>query len=195
MGDGQAGEVSFGRSDDWDSITRSVLGLFDQPAYVRRALRVEEAMDQLRQRAKRQRNEWLSEVRVALAHWDQTCKRQPSAGELLGEHRSSVDELMTSVGLPARPLPPPLWPMSGKRALRNLARAVDSFNRRWLRWIEHVDLGDVNRRVDEYNAHYLLEKECAFRSPMAAARGFVPLQHIDSSWLGRQFSPLPTLRG
>ena len=55
---------------------------------------------------------------------------------------------------------------------------MDRFNERWRRVLDETDLTEVNRRRDEHNRWYLLEKECFVGSPHIARQGFRPLEMI-----------------
>src|SRR5205823_2559018 len=52
-----------------------------------------------------------------------------------------------------------------RRALRELVASLERFNRRWAEYLPTVDLRPVNELREGYNRYYLLEKECALRSP------------------------------
>jgi len=62
-----------------------------------------------------------------------------------------------------------------RQALRELLESMTYFNARWLAELSKVDLSEVNRLRDGYNRYYLVEKECAMRSPRAARQGFEPM--------------------
>jgi len=60
--------------------------------------------------------------------------------------------------------------------LRALRESLATFNRRWLEFLPTIDLTSVNEARDGYNRYYLLEKECATRSPRLARQGFQRLE-------------------
>jgi hypothetical protein len=184
-----------GRATDWDQLTQRVLGLFDTPAYMRRALRVEDAVAALERRIEQQRWEWLEGVRRGLARWQGALERWPDASELLsGEMSDQLIRWSELAGRSDRPPAPELWPARPKRVLADLARTMQVFEERWERYLAVVDLDEVNRLIDDYNAKYLIEKECAFRSSRAAARGFRSMCRLDRAWLASRFPPLPRWR-
>jgi hypothetical protein len=49
----------------------------------------------------------------------------------------------------------------------------------------------VNGLREGYNRYYLLEKECALRSPRLARQGFVRLPAVTVDDLAAQLPPLP----
>jgi len=101
----------------------------------------------------------------------------------------------------------PLWPLAdaeaprwgtrrasswGLRAIaRDLITSVERFNRRWLDHLEGLDLGPINRQVDDYNRYYLLEKECSLGSARLAARNFVPKVRVTLDDLRAELPLLP----
>jgi hypothetical protein len=177
---------------DLDHATQRLLGLYDVPAYVRRALRVEEAILALEKRIEQQRVELLLSVRQALARWEETNRKYPSSRLLLDESTRRRLQLLAE-RLPAHPsirTIPLLWPVRPKRIWRDLSEAVRTFNRKWNQWIAAVDLGPVNRLIDDYNKHYLVEKECAFRSVRAASRHFQPMKRIERQEFVDRYPPL-----
>lgn len=52
-------------------------------------------------------------------------------------------------------------------------------------------LTEVNRRRDEYNRWYVLEKECFVGSPCIARQGFRPLEMVTVEDLARWLPMLP----
>ncbi len=61
-------------------------------------------------------------------------------------------------------------------ALSDLVRSFERFNRRWLEFVNEIDLAHVNELRDGYNRFYVLEKECALFSSRIAREGFVPMR-------------------
>ncbi|HVS34068.1 MAG TPA: hypothetical protein VMS17_00705, partial [Gemmataceae bacterium] len=56
-----------------------------------------------------------------------------------------------------------------------------------------VDVHRVNDLRDGYNRYYLLEKECALRSPRLARQGYRPLAPLTVQELEALMPPLPML--
>jgi len=63
-------------------------------------------------------------------------------------------------------------------ALSDLVRSFERFNRRWMEFVNELDLTHVNELRDGYNRFYVLEKECALFSARLAREGFVPLPRL-----------------
>ena len=82
-----------------------------------------------------------------------------------------------------------------QRALRALRDSLETFNRRWLDFLPSVDLSPVNEAREGYNRYYLLEKECAVRSPRLARQGFKHLELLTTQDLTAMLPtlPIPTL--
>jgi hypothetical protein len=166
-----------GVADGQDSVKR-FLARYDAPAYARRARRVEEAFEQLISRCRRQRDEWLSMVRIQLAmlhdlagDWEQVRPLLAGAEQLtILQHLHGTLEPRLRV---------PVSPTSSTRklaaTLRDLVRGLERFNQRWQGFLEELDLAEINELRDGYNRYYLLEKECAMRSARLARQGYAPL--------------------
>lgn len=80
-----------------------------------------------------------------------------------------------------------------RRALVELIESTERFNRGWKPFLEAVDLARVNELRDGYNRWYVLEKECALRSPRLARLGFQRLEPITPETLAVLFPPLPVV--
>ena len=53
---------------------------------------------------------------------------------------------------------------------RDLVAAVLRFNRRWIQFLDRLNLEPANHVIDQYNRYYVLEKECVMGSARLAAR-------------------------
>lgn len=185
-----------GRDDDNRMFAR-LLSQFDAPAYMRRARAVQAALDQLLDRCRQQRAEWLKMVRlhVALLHahagdWD---KLRP----LLADD-DQLDILRYQLAALASPLRVAIGTTTSarilRRALRDLIESLHSFNEHWRAYLANVDLTTVNDLRDGYNRYYVLEKECAVRSARVARQGFVRLESLTLDELTTEFPLLPVPR-
>jgi hypothetical protein len=146
------------------------------PAYARRAKAMEAAFVELIERCREKRHELLAMVRVRLGtlgalarEWDNL---QPFVAEggvdvLRKLHEELAPRLRVSVE-------PTSSARALRRALRELTESLANFNRRWLAFLEAVDLTWVNELRDGYNRYYVIEKECVVRSPLVARAGFQP---------------------
>jgi hypothetical protein len=173
--------------------------LYDAPAYVRRARDTEAAYDRLLERCRRQRNEWLAMVRIRLG------TLRALAGEWVAVLRCLADEdhlhQLEQMHAELTPkLRTPIAPTRSHRRLRGavveLRESIERFNRRWRSYLPTVDLTHVNELRDGYNRYYLLEKECALRSPRLARQGFVHLEPLTTAelFVALPLLPLPALR-
>jgi hypothetical protein len=175
---------------------QELMTLFDAPAYVRRARRVEEALEQLLARCARQRHEWLEMVRL------QVGQLREMAGGWAGLRPHLADDAqlrllrdLHDAVAPALRLPvPPASPRAVRRALRELVESIERFNRRWVHYLSGIDVGPVNAVREGYNRFFVLEKECALRSPPVARRGFRPLPPLTPGEVASQLPPLAVPR-
>jgi hypothetical protein len=177
-----------------DRVVQQVVAHYDAPAYVRRARRVQNALDQLIHRCRHQRDEWLMMVRLELGllaglagEWDRLRPWLTDADQ--------VDVLRQLHGILEPRLRVRVELTSSKRqlrrTLRNLIAALERFNQRWRDYLPTVDLSTVNHLRDGYNRYYLLEKECAMRSVVVARQGFIPLAPMTMDDLTTLLPPLP----
>jgi hypothetical protein len=181
-----------------DLFEKKVLGRFDAPAYVRRARAVEESLRNLvlecrgkrdalalmpRLRVGRLRlqagGDWAA-LRPFLADDDQPAVLQALHDELRPVLRAPVAPLTAARRL--------------RKALRELVASVEGLNRRWLEHLPTVDRSAVDAARDLYNRYYLLEKECAVRSPSLARLGYRPLKPLTLDELRALVPPLPVPR-
>jgi hypothetical protein len=176
-----------------DAERQQVLAQYGAPAYVRRANEVEAALQQFLVSCLRKRDEWLGMVRSRLA----TLHALAGDGEAL---RSFLDEsqiqLLRALHTELRPrLRVPIEPTTSRRVLGRafdeLKASLERFNRRWREYLHGLDLSDLNFRREEYNRYYVLEKECAVRSPLVARQGFQPLPPLTVADLEALLPPLP----
>jgi hypothetical protein len=191
-------EIILGR-DESGEVFKRFLSQYDGPAYVRRARGVQAAAEQLFDHCRRHRAEWLemARLRISILHalagdWDNL--RPLLADE---EQLDILRYLLASLASPLRaPLEPTTSFRSLRRALRELLDSLERFNQRWSAFLMGVDLTAVNELREGYNRYYVLEKECAVRSPRVARHGFVPLQPLTIDDLAAQFPllPMPRLR-
>jgi hypothetical protein len=176
---------------------QELMAQFDVPAYVRRARQVESAYEQLLGHCGRQREEWLPMVRTRVG---QLAGLAPGWQAL----RPLVDgddqlDLLGRLHDQLRPnLRVAIAPATSAGALRRAAAALrhslERFNQRWRAFVGGIDLVPLNTLRDGYNRHYLLEKECALRSPRLAREGFRRLEPLTTDDLSQLFPPLPVPR-
>jgi hypothetical protein len=177
-------------------LFQTVLGQYDAPAFVRRARRVAEAFEELLDRCRTKRVEWLRFVRADLrvlramaGEW--SLLRPLLAGD---EDVAALAQLEALVSPPPPQVVPPATPRKLRRTLEALRRSVSRFNERWRQFLPTVDLTEVNAERDGYNRYYLLEKECAVRSARVAREGFRPLPPLTAADLEAALPLLPLPR-
>jgi hypothetical protein len=190
-------DVPIPSRDDGRQAFNEALAHYDGPAYLRRARRVQAAYDQLLGDCRRQRDEWLALVRVRLG----TLRALAGTWEALSPHLADAQQarLLEELCGDLDPrLRVPVEPTASRRALRGalreVAESVERFNRRWLEFMHGLDLTAVNAQRADYNRYYLLEKECAVRSPYIARQGYAPLAPLTLSDVLAQLPPLPVPR-
>jgi hypothetical protein len=183
--------------DASDPIRSQILGLEGPPAFMRRARHVQETLDTILKRCHRQRDEWLTMVRLRLAtvaaltgDW-QRLRRWLADDEQVEVLRQLHDDLRSQLRLPV-----PVTGSSGRlrSALAELIESLERFNRRWQEFVSKVDLTLANEAREKYNRFYLLEKECAVGRAGLTRQDFVqlpPLRHED---VIQHYPPLPVPR-
>jgi hypothetical protein len=176
-----------------DTLTQALLGRFGVPAYVRRARGVQDALDGLQIRCRQQRRQWaadlrgcLTEVLAAVGGWDSLVA---AVGEPTSTMVKALWEELTPEERPANRVA--VSPARQRRLLNDLVSNVRRLNSRFQDHLEHLDLTPINELRDGYNRYYLLEKECALRSPMLALQGFRRLEPLTTAELVELLPPLP----
>lgn len=193
MSDDPDSELLIGGIDPWTKTARTILGLMDTPAYLKRAIRVQDAVHAVHKRCQVQRENWLDGVRLRLRAWHSLVQVRPAEQSILSPHQRLVmDTLLTMTFPDLSMIAPVANPGKGARILVELAESLDRFNQRWSRFLDTLDVERANRLIDGYNRYYLFEKECAFRSARIAALGYRPLEPLTPQRLLHVFPLLPT---
>jgi hypothetical protein len=166
-------------------LFQQMMSQFGGPAFLRRAHRTEATLTALRAKLALTRSDWLGMVKMRLAtlhglagDWSNLRPRLDAAEvEALARLHA---ELRPTLRLPTAPTANAgtLW-----TGVIELSESLQRFNRRWLKLIQGTDLSEVNRRRDEYNRYYVLEKECALGSARIARHGFRPLPPVTTAAL------------
>jgi hypothetical protein len=184
-----------GRDDD--NFAKQLQARFDVPAFVRRAQRVQEALDQLIAGCRRQRDQWLMMVRIRLGmlkglvgEWDRL------SSWLMDDDQVRVLQELEKELAPRLRSPITRTSCAGKlrRALQALRESIAYFNQRWRDFLAQVDVTPINELREGYNRYYLLEKECAMGSPRLARQGFRHQEPLTSADLAALLPPLPIPR-
>jgi hypothetical protein len=179
---------------DQERIFQEVLGRYDAPAYVRRALRVQQSYDSLLAACRRQREEWLDMVRIRLATLIALARDWAGLNPFLADDQQCrlLVELHQNLGLkPLVSIPRTPSPRRLRSALRELCESLERFNLRWRSFLCEICLDGVNQERSAYNRYFLLEKECAVRSVVLARRGFRPLEPLTVAEIAALFPELP----
>ena len=189
-------EVPIIGSDGSGLPLKYLMSQYGGPAFMRRANQVQEALDQLVNQCRRERDEMLKMVKIHLGALHGLAGDWNALRGCLEE-----DELRRVQEMHADLAPQPRLPITAttsarvlRRALRELIESIEWFNRRWQQHLAEVDLGGVNEVRDEYNRYYVLEKECLVRSPRLARQGFRPLEPLTLNELTQLLPPLPVPR-
>lgn len=178
-----------------DNLFKRVLGSYDVPAYVRRARAVEDAFHDLLSQCRLRRTQMLEIARSRLQ-----ALRDLVAGDwqsvLLPLATREQADVLQRLQEELQPSCSPLNVQSPshrvvRRALLELVESLEWFNRRWIEYLDKLDLTSINELRDKYNRYYLVEKECAVRSARVARQGFVRLGPLTYEELRAMFPPLP----
>ena len=172
-----------------DSEIKELMGLFDLPAFARRGQDVEYSLKRLHARCRLRREELLEMVRLRLRQWAKVATGWNDWAEVW---RSPLDSLWNMVHSEephwaSQPAPA----RQRKTVARDLIASVERFNKRWGQFLETLNLGPINQMVDQYNAYYVLEKECVMGSPRLAARHFEPVPRVSTVSLQQEYPTLP----
>ena len=186
-------EVPIPGVDDRDAF-KTFVSIYGGPAYIRRAREVEGALEHVLARCRKQRDDWLTMVRLRLGVLKALAGDWPPLAPLLADeeqlghleqmHADFAPQLRTPVAATSSP-------RRLRRALHELRESIELFNRRWLAYLSRVDLSWVNELRDGYNRYYIVEKECAVRSPRLARVGFQRLEPLTTESLLVLLPPLP----
>jgi hypothetical protein len=173
---------------------KEVLASFDGPAFLRRARRVQEALDGLLARGRHQRREWLVVTTILVGQLEALADGWDNLRPLLADDaqldvlRRLKAELQPSLRAPPEPTTS-TWAHLG--CLRELIDCLHFFNGRWGHYLDTLDLGPINELRAGYNRHYVFEKECAVGSPAVARQNFRPLEPLTRADLDVLLPPLP----
>jgi hypothetical protein len=182
---------------DDDRLLKAVMRQYDVPAYVRRARRVEDALEDLIGQCRLKRAEWLGLVRIRLATLHGLAGSWSRLRPYLADDRQCeiLVELCRELAPELRiPVEATTSARQLRRGLHELRESLARFNCRWREFLAQIDLSAVNEARDGYNRYYVLEKECAVRSPVAARYGFRRLEPITRAEIAESFPELQVPR-
>lgn len=160
------------------AVFNETMAMYGAPAYVRRARQMEQAWTALVEHCGRRRDEELAMVRLRLGvlaalagNWQQLRPHVANDEQLTILQRMHA-ELNPQL---RQPVEPTSSPRKLRHALQELVESLERFNQRWRTLLAKIDFTEVNRLREGYNRFYVVEKECALRSPHVARQGFRPL--------------------
>ena len=172
-----------------DPELKELLGLFDVPAFARRGQDLEHAIDRIYARCRAKRGDMLEMVRLRLRQWSRAADGPQSCS---GVFATPIDPLWELTGSkPTRWADRPAPLRQRKAVARDLIASIERFNDRWRRFLESLNLGPANQVIDQYNAYYVLEKECVMGSARLAARHFTPVARLSPGSLLEAYPTLP----
>lgn len=164
--------------------------LGEEPAFVRRARSVTDATDELFRHCDAHREELLRWPRIHLAALaDRTQQDWSRLSRFLADDEMAgiFSALYQQWEPPTRPSAS--WASTDRQLLVAFLESAERFNRNWERFLEQLNLDQLNQLRRNYNEYYPIEKACAFGSEHAA-REFVPLEMVTIEQLRSLFPPL-----
>lgn len=176
-------------SGDIEIEIKEMMGLFDSPSFARRGLELEEMLRRVDLRCRQARSERLDMVRVRLRQWTRVAIGPGDWSDVFADPIQPLWSLSEAE--------PPRWASArGSRhrrltVARDLVAAVERFNRRWVEFLEAINLSPANGVIDHYNSYYVLEKECVMGSGRLAARFFTPIPPLNPDRLLDEHPLLP----
>ncbi len=176
-------------SGDIETDVKELMGLFDLPAFARRGQDLELTVRRLHTRCSTARSQLLDMVHLRLRQWSGAAN---GPDDFAGVFTASIEPLW-----PLSQAGPPQWagsraPIRRRQAIAgDLVAAVARFNRRWLKFLDRLNLEPANLVIEQYNRYYVLEKECVMGSPRLAARHFSPVPLFTRTMLLEHHPTLP----
>ena len=169
----------------------------DTPAFVRRALSVENSEKSLIASCMAARESMLEFCRMRLgvvgALVDQRWILLNShIGERMAQRLGELhDQWQPQLRVVVHPSDDP---RKLRRALKELIVSFESFNRKWDKYLDTVSLNDINATREQYNKYYVVEKTAAFLSDAIGSEGFEELKPFGYDELRRRIPKLEVPR-
>jgi hypothetical protein len=174
---------------DIETDVKELMGLFDLPAFARRGQDLEITLRRLHERCRAARHQLLDMVRMRLRQWSHAVTGPDSWS---GVFTRSIDPLWPLSAAEEPEWADSLAPLRRQRIIAgDLIAAVLRFNRRWLLFVERLNLEPTNGVIDQYNRYYVFEKECVMGSARLAARHFTSIPTLTTATLMNDHPPLP----
>jgi hypothetical protein len=174
--------------------------LGEDPAFIRRAQRVDEAWAQLLELCRTQRAVIL---RWPWMHLCILADRVKHNWSLLARYLADESQVTHFEDLykewkgylESKTISANSW-FSTRRILEDFVTSTERFDSAWNKFLVDVNLEDVNRLRRDYNQHYPVEKSCAFDCEDIERLGFTPLDPVTLADLSTAFPPIaiPKLR-
>lgn len=173
---------------------KSLAELGEDPAFVRRAQTVNEAWTRLLEQCRSQRELMLRWPWMHLSILADRLKYDwsPLARYLADEGQVTYFEDLYKdwkLSLESRTIFANSW-LSIRRILGDFVDSAGRFNGTWNKYLQDVNLEEINRLRREYNKHYPVEKACAFDCEDIERLGFTPLDPVTIEQLQAAFPPL-----
>ncbi len=174
-------DLSPAMNNDIETEVKELMGLFDLPAFARRGQDLEGTLRRLHARCATERGKLLDMVQLRLKQWSGAAAGPDSWS---GVFAGPIEPLW-----PLALAEPPTWaeidaPLRRRRMIAlDLVAAIGRFNRRWLKFIDLLNLEPANFAIEQYNRYYVLEKECVMGSTRLASRHFTPVPCVTKQTL------------
>lgn len=183
-------------NDERSGVFQQILSQNGGPAFVRRGRDVQLAVEAEMEACLKKREEWLRFVRLSLGTLYALAGSPAALEQFLGNpEQFQTLEMLRQDLQPSLRVPPS--PTTNVRHLRQafaeLRDAIEHFNQRWRKFMDSLDLRNVNEMRESYNRYYLLEKECALGSSRVARSGFQKLNPLQPADFLRIVPLLPSL--
>jgi hypothetical protein len=172
----------------------------EEPSFLRRAREVRGAWDGLLERCQSHRDDALRGPRMHLGNLSGQVNGDWSrlATHLADESQVDVFANLYEQWKPRLPaVINSTSPWSTiQSSLIGFAESVDRFNRAWNKFLQDVDLEEINRLRSDFNKYYPIEKAAAFDSEAIDRLGFEPLDLATVAHLHAKFPSLeiPAIR-
>jgi hypothetical protein len=174
---------------DIETEVKELMGLFDLPAFARRGQDLEMILKRLHDRCRRSRHGMLDMVHLRLRQWSRAANGPTAWMAVFGQ---SIEPLWPLSGVDEPEWADSLAPIRRRRLIASdLKNAVLRFNRRWMQFLERLNVEPANAAISQYNRYYVLEKECVMGSPRLAARHFTPIPQLTTKTLANDYPILP----
>ena len=183
------------RNHEEQQTFQQIAGVFDEPAFIRRARQTENAWTFLLQRAKREYLERLKMPLMRLARLEMLSSNFQLIGNALAPEAVTIlaDVFQTHTPRLKRQLKATACQSELDKEVRLLVESFRRFNSKWESFIQKLDYERVNILRDGYNKYYVLEKECALQSFRTAYDSFRPLPPVSEREVLQRFPLLPSV--